>query len=64
MEQDTIDSILSLKHVKSKPGLNGEKGTGLGLKLSIELINKLGGSIQIESLPQNGTTFTIQIPVN
>jgi signal transduction histidine kinase len=64
MEQDTVDSILNLKPVKSKPGLNGEKGTGLGLKLSIELINKLGGSIQIESLPQKGTTFTIQIPVN
>lgn len=63
MEQDTIDSIINLKHVNSKPGVNGEKGTGLGLKLSIELINKLGGSIHIESLPQNGTTFIIQIPI-
>jgi signal transduction histidine kinase/tetratricopeptide (TPR) repeat protein len=64
MEQDVIDSILNAQHIKSKPGVNGEMGTGLGLKLSMELIGKVSGKIHINSQPGEGSTFIIQISVN
>ena len=48
----------------SRPGTKGEKGTGLGLLLSNELIIKNKGSIAVESEVGKGTIFTINLPVN
>ncbi|MDI6789542.1 MAG: ATP-binding protein [Thermodesulfobacteriota bacterium] len=38
------------------------KGTGLGLSISHGIIQKHGGSIQINSIPGEDTTFVIQLP--
>lgn len=64
IEQDVVDSILNSQYVNSKPGVKGEKGTGLGLRLSMELIEKVSGKIHINSQPGEGSTFIIQIAVN
>ncbi len=39
-------------------------GTGLGLSVSHGIINKMGGSISVESTYGEGTTFIIQLPTN
>lgn len=39
-------------------------GTGLGLSVSHGIINKIGGSIKVESTYGEGTTFIIQLPTN
>jgi len=41
-----------------------EKGTGLGLAVSYSIIQSFGGKIEVESKPQEGTTFTIRLPIN
>ena len=41
----------------------GEKGTGLGLSITYGLVQKLGGSISVESEVDKGTSFTITLPV-
>lgn len=46
----------------SKPGSAGERGTGLGLSLSLDLIRLLGGSIEISSVLDQGTQVTIHLP--
>ena len=39
------------------------KGTGLGLTLSKNIIKLHGGNIMIESPPEGGTTFIIELPL-
>ncbi len=37
-------------------------GTGLGLAISRELCERMGGSLSVESVPGEGTTFTVTLP--
>ena len=39
------------------------KGTGLGLAVSKGIIEKHGGSIEVESRVNEGTTFTVHLPI-
>ncbi|HTL48456.1 MAG TPA: ATP-binding protein [Verrucomicrobiae bacterium] len=39
------------------------EGTGIGLAISREIVEKCGGSIQFESMPEIGTTFIIHLPL-
>ncbi len=39
------------------------KGTGLGLSLSHEIVDRHGGKLRVESSPETGTTFQIQLPL-
>lgn len=52
------DEIHQNPYPISKLGTAGEKGLGLGLRVSKELIKKNGGSIFINSANQNGTTVS------
>jgi signal transduction histidine kinase/CheY-like chemotaxis protein len=42
---------------------SGIEGTGLGLALSRQLIEQLGGAVGVESTPGRGSTFWIDLPV-
>lgn len=39
------------------------KGTGLGLSITYTIIEKMGGTITVESQLSKGTCFTVQLPV-
>ena len=38
-------------------------GSGLGLSISRELVHALGGSLRVESMPGQGTIFTVELPL-
>jgi signal transduction histidine kinase len=44
-------------------GTNTSVGTGLGLYICREVIEKLNGDIRISSTPGKGTVVTIELPV-
>jgi signal transduction histidine kinase len=61
MDQETLSGLFLLTCEKQRTGTAGERGTGLGLILSKEFVEKHGGEIWAESEPGKGTTvfFTL-----
>lgn len=41
-----------------------EDGTGLGLSITAQIVKQYGGYIVVESLPDQGSTFTIVFPIS
>lgn len=39
------------------------KGTGLGLSIAKHSVMRMGGNIKVDSIPQKGTVFTIELPL-
>jgi signal transduction histidine kinase len=58
MDRETREKIFSL-FFSSK----GLKGTGLGLFISNKIVDKHGGSIEVESEVGKGTKFIVRIPL-
>jgi signal transduction histidine kinase len=58
-EQETLFQAFHRRHDAQK---SGKGGWGLGLALGRAVAEAHGGSIEVSSLPERGTTFTIDIP--
>ncbi len=61
MAQEQIDELLVSGKTKSKEGTHGEKGSGLGLIICKELLEKNNSQLEIES-SENKTTFSFNLP--
>jgi len=60
IEPDKLDKIFLPFFTTKEVG----KGTGLGLSVSYGIIKNLGGTIEVNSVVGQGSTFTIILPVN
>lgn len=59
---DKLANLFDSEKNHSTRGTNNEKGTGLGLVLVKELIEKNGGVLSVESKLREGTTFSFTLP--
>lgn len=62
MSKDKCEKLFKLDSNRSTPGTENEKGSGLGLLLVHEFVAILGGSIEVQSTINKGTSFIIHIP--
>jgi PAS domain S-box-containing protein len=57
-----LQNLFRIDKAVSKHGTAGEKGTGLGLILCREFVNKLQGTLDVESIEGQGSKFIITLP--
>ncbi|MPM25048.1 Adaptive-response sensory-kinase SasA [bioreactor metagenome] len=63
IDPDKTDTLFSLGEVYVRTGTANEKGSGLGLVLCKEFVEKNNGKIWLESKPGEGTTFYFSVPL-
>ncbi len=56
---DDLEKIFDPFFTTKQPG----KGTGLGLAVSYSIIKDLGGDISVSSVPGEGTSFVVRLPM-
>ena len=60
---EKISAIFEMDKRTNTVGTEKEQGTGLGLVLCKDFIDRLGGKIWVKSIPNNGSTFTFSLPL-
>ena len=63
MDTHVQGSLFSTEVTKSRPGTHNELGTGIGLILCKEFIEKQAGKLLVETIEGHGTTVTIVLPM-
>ena len=64
MKQEDVEKLFKLDKNFSTNGTNKEEGTGLGLLLCKEMVEKHDGKIWVESKIGEGSKFIFTIPQN
>ncbi|MCF8369225.1 MAG: tetratricopeptide repeat protein [Bacteroidales bacterium] len=62
IERKNMNKLFSIDQQFRRKGTANEMGSGLGLILCKEFIEKNKGSIKVESEPGKGSTFSVQLP--
>jgi PAS domain S-box-containing protein len=62
MDSDTRSGLFTLGYHKSRKGTAGEQGTGFGLLICKDFMERHGGTIRVESTLNGGSTFYISLP--
>ena len=62
ISKEVQSKLFDISENISTKGINNEKGTGLGLILCKEFVEKHGGTIKVESEPDKGSIFIFTLP--
>jgi PAS domain S-box-containing protein len=62
MSQADMSKLLRLDAHHSTPGTDNERGTGLGLIICQEMVERNGGQLRVQSEPGQGTTIEFTVP--
>jgi signal transduction histidine kinase len=63
MSADELSRLFEKFFRADRPEVHNARGTGLGLYITRNLVELQGGTIDVESTPGEGTTFTFTLPL-
>lgn len=63
MNDEEVSKLFKIEISHKKRGTADERGTGLGLLICKEVMNKHRGKITVESEPEKGTGLTVYFPI-
>ncbi|MDP4115078.1 MAG: PAS domain S-box protein [Bacteroidota bacterium] len=64
ISNENLDNLFKVDTKYTSEGTAGERGSGLGLSLVKEIIEKHGGNIWVNSKEGEGSEFTFTLPIN
>lgn len=62
MTPEVLEGLFRLESLHVSSGTANERGTGLGLALCKEFVEKNNGKLEVVSTPGSGSTFTVTLP--
>ncbi len=62
IKPENLQNLFLIGKNRSTPGTNNEEGTGLGLIICNDFIEKNKSKLQVESEPDKGSTFSFMLP--
>ena len=62
MNRDTVDRLFAPFYQADTSTTRNYGGTGLGLSISMRLAELMGGTLRVDSIPNQGSTFTFSLP--
>ena len=63
ISSDQLEKLFRIDEKFKSTGTAGEKGTGLGLIICREFVEKNGGEITVQSAPGKGSVFSFTVPM-
>lgn len=64
MSQEMCEKLFRIDARHTTTGTAGEQGTGLGMVICVDMVQKNGGTLEVHSELGHGTTFVITLPIN
>ena len=64
MAPERLESVFQVGSAQSTKGTRGETGTGLGLPLCKDFVERHGGTIDVASKPGEGSSFCFTLPLD
>ncbi len=63
IDSENLQKLFRIDEKFKSTGTAGERGTGLGLIICREFVEKHGGQLRVKSEPGHGSTFTFTLPL-
>lgn len=64
ISDEIFEKLFDPQNRITKPGTENEKGSGMGLLLVKEFIEKLGSKLEVKTIPGQGSEFSFSLPIS